>query len=111
MEVRAMAKNLSLSPKRLRTLVNPVRGKRVEEALTILQFLRSPWAREVAKLIRSAAANAENNFQMDAGALKIVRIDLGDGVTAKRQKPRARGQSSRMLRRHSHLTVVVDEED
>ncbi|MBI4236031.1 MAG: 50S ribosomal protein L22 [Chloroflexi bacterium] len=110
MEVSARAKNLSLSVKDLRRLALPIRGRRVEEALTMLRFSPSPWSRQVAKVVRSAAANAENNYQMDPSTLRIVRVDLGPGVTLKRMFPRARGQAGPIHRLSSHLTIVVDEE-
>ena len=110
MEVRARSKNLSLAPQKLREIVAPIRGKPVEEALAILRFAPSPWARQVEKIVRSAAANAENNYQMDPETLRVVRIDVGDGVTMKRFFPRSRGQASPIFRRSSHLTIVVDQE-
>ena len=110
MEVYARVKNLSVSVKDLRPLALPLRGRRVEEALTLLRFSPSPWARQVAKVVRSAAANAENNYQMDPSTLRIIRIDLGAGVTLKRVFPRARGQAGPIHRRFSQITVVVDEE-
>lgn len=91
-------------------LAGPLRGQHVEDALTHLQFLPSPWARKVAKVVRSAAANAENNYEMDPSVLRIVRIEIGPGVTLKRFIPRARGQAGPNYKRHCHLTVVVDEE-
>jgi large subunit ribosomal protein L22 len=110
MEVLAKVRNLSVSAKRLRLLAEPLRGKPVDQALTHLQFLPSPWAKQVAKVVRSAAANAENNYQMDPSTLKIVRVEVGQGVTLRRFTPRARGQAGPRFRRHSHLTIVVDEE-
>ena len=110
MEVLAKAKNLSVSVRKLSLLVAPLRGVPVEDALTKLQFMPSPWAKQVAKVVRSAAANAENNYEMDPSTLRIVRIEVGPGVTLRRFVPRARGQAGPSFRRHSHLTIVVDEE-
>ncbi|MDP7619514.1 MAG: 50S ribosomal protein L22 [Dehalococcoidia bacterium] len=111
MEVSARTKNLSVSVKKLRLLVEPLRGQRVEEALISLQFTPSPWARSIAKVVRSAAANAETNFEMDPGMLRIVRVDIGPAPTLKRYYPRARGQAGPQFRRHSNLRVVVDDEE
>ena len=110
MEVSARAKNLSLSVKDLRHIALPLRGQRVDDALNQLRFAPSPWARQVAKVVRSAAANAENNYQMDPDTLRIVRVDIGQATTLKRIFPRARGQASPIHKLHSHLTIVVDEE-
>ena len=110
MEVRAVAKDTGISARKVRPLVDMVRGKKVDEALTLLQFAPSPTARVVARVVKSAAANAENNFQMEPADLRIVNIFTGEGRTLKRFRPRARGRASRILKRSSHITVVVSEE-
>ena len=110
MEVTAVAKDTGISPRKLRPLVDMVRGKGVDEALTILKFASSPTARVVAKVVRSAAANAENNFQMSPD-LKIVSIFVDEARTLKRFYPRARGRISPILKRSSHITVVVAEQE
>lgn len=110
MEVRAVAKDTGISPRKVRPLVDMVRGKKVDEALTMLQFTPTPTARVVAKVVKSAAANAENNFQMEPADLRIVNIFTGDARTLKRFRPRARGRANRILKRSSHITVVVSEE-
>ena len=109
MEVRAVAKNTGISPQKVRLLVDMVRGKKVDEALTMLKFALSPTARVVAKVVKSAAANAENNFQMVPQDLKIVNIFANEATTLKRFRPRARGRAGRILKRSSHITVVVAE--
>ncbi len=111
MEVRAVAKNTGVAPRKVRLMVNMVRGKKVAEALTMLQFAPSPTAGVVAKVIKSAAANAENNFQMTASNLRIVRIFADAAPTVKRFRPRSRGRASPILKRSSHITVVVTEEE
>ena len=111
MEVRAVAKDISISPRKVRSLVNMVRGKKVDEALAILKFTPTPTARVVAKAVKSAAANAENNFQMSPGDLKIVNI-LADGArTMKGYRPRARGRADHIHKRSSHITVIVAEQE
>jgi len=110
MEVKAVAKNIRVSPRKLRPLVDVIRGKTLDEALTILKFASTPRAKVVAKLIRSAAANAENNFEMSPN-LKIARIFVDEARTMKRFTPRARGRASAILKRSSHITVVVAEEE
>jgi large subunit ribosomal protein L22 len=111
MEVRAVSKDTGISPRKVRPLVDMVRGKKVDEALTLLKFTPTPTARVVAKVVKSAAANAENNFQMEPADLRIVNIFTGEGRTLKRFRARARGRASRILKRSSHITVVVAEEE
>ena len=110
MEVRAVAKNIGVSPRKVRPLVNMVRGKKVNEALTILNFAPTPTARLVAKVVKSAAANAENNFEMSLSDLKIINIFVDEARTQKRYHAQARGRVSPILKRSSHITVIVDEE-
>ncbi len=111
MEVRAVAKDTGISPRKVRLLVDMVRGKKVDEALTLLKFAPTPMARVVAKVVKSAVANAENNFQMDPADLRIVGIFADEARTLKRFRPRARGRASPILKRSSHITVVVAEEE
>jgi large subunit ribosomal protein L22 len=110
-EVKATAKELGASTKRLRPIVDLVRGKRVNEALDTLALLSSPWAKTVAKVVKSAAANAENNLLMDPGRLVLVSIVADQARSLKRFRPRARGRIGRITKRSSHITVVVDEEE
>jgi len=111
MEVRAVAKNTGVSPRKVRLLINMVRNKKVDEALTLLRFTPSPTARVVAKVIKSAAANAESVFQMASSDLKIVSIFADEARTLKRYRPRSRGRVSPILKRSSHITVIVAEEE
>ena len=110
MKVKAIAKDTGISPRKVRLLVDMVRGKKVEQALTILRFTPTPTARIVAKVVKSAAANAENNFQMSPSDLKITQIFTDEARTLKRYRPRARGRVNHILKRSSHITVIVDEE-
>ncbi len=111
MEVRAVAKDTGISPRKVRLLVDMVRGKKVDEALTILRFAPTPTARVVAKVVKSAAANAENNFQMSSSDLKIAKIFADEAPTLKRYRPRARGVAGHILKRSSHITVIVTEQE
>ncbi|MBA7687942.1 50S ribosomal protein L22 [subsurface metagenome] len=110
MKVRAVAKDTGVSSSKVRPLIDMVRGKKVDEALTILKFVPSPRARIVAKVVKTAAANAENNFQMSPSELRIVTIFADEARTLKRHRPRSRGQISPILKRSSHITVVVEQE-
>ncbi len=109
MEVRAVAKDTGISPRKVRPLVDMIRGKKVEEALTLLKFAPTPTARVVAKVVKSASANAENNFQMSPADLGIVSIMVGEARTLKRHRPRSRGRVSPILKRSSHIIVIVAE--
>ena len=109
MEVKAISKDTGVSPRKMRLIVGMVRGKKVEEALNILRFAPTPNASIVAKTIKSAAANAENNFQMTPSELKIVKITADEARMLKRFMPRARGRANEILKRSSHITVVVSE--
>ena len=110
MEVRAVAKNIRVSPRKVRPLIDMIRGKKVETALTMLKFTPTPMARVVAKVVKSAAANAENNFQMSPADLKIVSTYVDEARTMKRFRPGARGRVSPILKRASHITVIVAEQ-
>ena len=81
----------------------------MDDALTTLGLLQSPWAKTVAKVVQSAAANAENNMLMDRDSLRIVHITADGATSLKRFRPRARGRIGRITKRSSHVTVVVDE--
>ena len=111
MEVRAISKNLSVSPKKLRLIVDAVRGKPVPEALMVLGLLTKPAAKDVAKAIKSAAANAENNHRLDPDGLRVVQIKADEGIKLRRMMPMARGKAGAIHKRHSHITVVVSDEE
>jgi len=110
-EVTARAKHIRTSPRKLRPIVDTVRGKKVDEALVILRFLTSPAARTVSKVVKSAAANAENNFEMTPSDLRIVHISVDGGPTMRRYRAGPRGRAKPILKRSSHITVVVAEEE
>lgn len=110
MEVRAIARRVGISAQKVRRYVDLVRGKKVEEALSLLQFYVSPAAKAVAKVIKSAAANAENNYEIPIKDLRIKRIYADEGPRLKRYRPQARGRISPILKRSSHITVIVEEE-
>jgi len=111
MEVSAVSKNTGVSVTKVRPLVDMVRGKKVDEALSMLKFASSPASRVVAKVVKSAAANADNNFQMSPSDLKIVSVFADEAPVMKRFRPRARGRASHILKRSSHITVIVTEQE
>jgi large subunit ribosomal protein L22 len=109
MEVSATAKYLPVSARKVRLVLDQLPGKRIDEAMVMLRFLPTPHARLVEKVVKSAAANAENNYALDTGELRIKRAYAGEGRTLKRFKAKARGRVAPILRRTSHVTVVVEE--
>lgn len=109
MESRAVARYIRISPRKIRLIMDAIRGKRIEEALNQLSFAPEKGAFILKKLINSAVANAEQNFEMDVDKLYIKRIYADEGPTLKRFRPRAMGRAARIRKRTSHLTVVLDE--
>ena len=106
-EARAIAKNVRVTPRKVRLVIDLVRGKDVKEALGILANVNKAAAVPVSKLIKSAAANATNNFGMDEDKLYIATIYANDGLRMKRYLPRAKGSASGLVKRASHITVIV----
>jgi len=109
MQVKAIQKDTGIPPRKVRPLVDMVRGKKVDDALNLLRFMPTPHAQAVAKVVKSAAANAENNYQMTPEDLRIVRIYADGARSLRRFRPRARGRAGRIVKRSSHITVVVEE--
>lgn len=109
METRAAAKYVRISPRKIRLVINQVRGKKVGDALNMLSFAPQKGARILKKLVNSAVANAEENSGVDVDSLYIKRIYADEGPTLKRWRPRARGRATRIRKRVSHLTVILDE--
>src|SRR3972149_5110515 len=106
-----MAKHTGYPASKMRPLADLVRGKRVDEALNLLRFTPTPKAKVIAKVVKSAAANAENNFQMDPADLKVVKIFVDEATSLRRFRPRSRGRVSPIKKRSSHITVVVAEQE
>ncbi|MFB3052259.1 MAG: 50S ribosomal protein L22 [Dehalococcoidia bacterium] len=111
MEVRSFSRNAAIAPKKARLILDEIRGKRVDEAMALLRFMPTPHARLVAKAVRSAAANAENNYNISPQTLRISEAYAGDGLTLKRLRTRARGRADVIRRRRSNITIVVQEEE
>jgi large subunit ribosomal protein L22 len=108
-EVRAIARNVRMSPQKVRLVLDVIRGKPVGEAEAILRYLPHKAAGPVGKLLRSAVANADNNFEMDPDELVVSQVSADGGTTLKRWRPRARGRVNRILKRSSHITLAVKE--
>lgn len=109
MEVRAVSKYLRISPSKARLVADLVRSKNVGDALTILKFTPKKGARLLSKTLRSAMANAENTKSMDMDGLYVKEIYVDEGPRLKRWRPRAMGRATRILKRTSHITVVLGE--
>ena len=111
METRAVAKYIRITPRKVRIVLDLIRGKNVAEAFAILKFTPKAGADVVEKVLRSAVANAENNFDMGADKLFVKTAYADQGPTLKRIHPRSRGQAFKILKRTSHVTIVVDEKN
>ena len=111
MEAKAVAKYVRMSSSKLKPVVDLVRGKDLEEALTILKFTPGKGSELVEKVVQSAAANAENNNEMNPDALYVAEISANQGPTMKRWRPGAQGRAGMILKRTSHITVVLKEKE
>ncbi len=109
MEIKASAKYLRVSPLKLRLVTSTISGKKVEEALALLRFLPQRGARLVRKVVEAAVANAEQRPQVDVDTLFVKKVWVDGGPSLKRFQARAMGRVNRILKRSSHLTVVLDE--
>jgi large subunit ribosomal protein L22 len=104
----AQAKYVRMTPMKCRRVIDIVRGMPVQEALDVLRFQPQAASEPIAKVIASAAANAENNKQLDPASLFISSAYVDEGPTLKRFRPRAQGRAFRIRKRTSHITVVVE---
>ena len=109
MEARATAKMIRIAPRKVRLVVDLVRGKQVQEALAILEYTNKNASPAVSKVVKSAAANAVNNQMMDADKLYIKEIYVDEGPTLKRYTTKAKGSGAQILKRTSHINCVVAE--
>ena len=111
MEVRAVAKYQRVSPRKARLVVDLIKGKSIEEALSMLQHLHKGSAPMISRVLRSAAANAENNFNLDLSGMYVKRALADEGPRMKRVWMRGRGRRDTKLHRTAHITIVVDERE
>jgi large subunit ribosomal protein L22 len=109
MEARAIAKYIRLSPQKARLLIDLIRGKKAEDALTVLSFNKKAAARSVTKVLKSAIANAENTKKCDVDKLYVKSAFVDQGPAIKRMHARAMGRGYPVKRRTSHITIVLDE--
>lgn len=111
MEAKAVAKYIRISPRRVRQVVDLIRGKGIREAEAILMVTPKRGARAVAKVLKSAVANAEHNYDLDVRELIVSRAFVDEGPTLKRYQPRGMGRANVRRKRSSHITVVVGEKE
>ncbi|OFO54167.1 MULTISPECIES: 50S ribosomal protein L22 [Nosocomiicoccus] len=111
MQAKATARTVRIAPRKVRLVVDLVRGKEVGEAVALLKLTNKRAAEVVEKLILSAAANAEHNYDMDVDSLIVSEIYANEGPTLKRFRPRAQGRATGINKRTSHITVVLTEKE
>ena len=109
MEAKAIAKNVRIAPRKARVVMDIIRGKSVADASAILKFTPKVGAEIIERVLKSAVANAENNFDMNVDNLYVSTCFVDQGPTMKRIHPRSRGQAFKILKRTSHITVAVEE--
>ncbi|MFP3870873.1 MAG: 50S ribosomal protein L22 [Syntrophobacteria bacterium] len=109
MEAKAVTRYVRISPHKARRVTELVKGKQVGDALTLLKFVPRKGARLVSKTMQSALANAEQNPAIDVDTLYVKRIFVDEGPSMKRWRPRAMGRATRIIKRTSHITVILAE--
>ncbi|SDC49372.1 50S ribosomal protein L22 [Shouchella lonarensis] len=108
-QAKAVAKQVRIAPRKVRLVIDLIRGKQVGEAIAILKHTPKAASPVVEKLLNSAVANAEHNYEMEPNGLYISEVFVDEGPTLKRFRPRAQGRASRINKRTSHITLVVKE--
>lgn len=111
MQARAVATHIRIAPRKIRIVIDLIRGKHIDDAFAILKYTPKIGSEIVEKVLKSAVANAENNFEMNADNLYVAAAYVDQGPTLKRIHPRSRGQAFKILKRSSHVTVIVKERD
>lgn len=106
---RATARYIRISARKVKVVIDLIRGKSVKEAAAILMYTPKAAAEPVLKLLNSAIANAENNLELDRENLYVAEVYANQGPSLKRFRPRAQGRASRILKRTSHITIVLDQ--
>ena len=109
MEVLAKGKNVKIAPRKVRLVLDVIKGRKVDESVAILRNLPQPIARKVEKILRSAAANAENNFNLAADDLRVKLAYADEGTRLHRFRAGARGRAKPYTHRYSHITIVVED--
>ena len=107
--VKAINKNVSSSPRKLALVCNFIKGKKADVALRDLEFTRKKIAKDVSKTVKSAIANAENNYQFDIDNLFVKEAFVGKSLVMKRYRPRAKGRASPIKKPFSRITIILEE--
>ncbi|MFT9040860.1 50S ribosomal protein L22 [Schleiferilactobacillus harbinensis] len=107
----AIARTVRIAPRKARLVIDLIRGRGVAEALAILQFTPRAGSPIITKVLKSAVANAEHNFDLEAQNLFVSKAFVDEGPTLKRFRPRAKGSASAINKRTSHITVIVSEKE
>ncbi len=110
-QAKAIAKFVRIAPRKVRIVMNLIRGKDIADAYAILKFTPKRGSGIIEKVLKSAVANAENNYDMDGANLYVAACYVDQGPTLKRIQPRSRGQAFSILKRTSHITVIVKEKE
>ena len=108
-QAKAIAKTVRIAPRKVRLVVDLIRGKQVGEAVAILQLTPKAASPVVEKVLKSAIANAEHNYDLDVNNLVVSEIFVDEGPTLKRFRPRAQGRASQINKRTSHITIILSE--
>ena len=111
MEARAYLRNVRIAPRKVQIVLNLIRNKSVEVAMATLKNTPKAACEELEKLLKSAVANAENNYNMDKNNLYVAECFVCPGPTMKRIRPRAQGRAFQVLKRTSHITMVLKEKE
>ncbi len=111
MEAKATAKYIRMSPRKARLVADQIRGRNAQEALSILKFIPNRPAEPIYKVLHSAMANAENNFEMNRDELYVAQIFVDQGPVLKRFRPRARGMASKIRKPTSHITIILKQRE
>ncbi len=109
MEAKAVARHVRIAPRKVRIVIDLIRGKNVGEAFAILKHTPKVASEVLKKVLKSAVANAEHNYDMNVDNLYVAAAYVDQGPTLKRIHPRSRGQAFKILKRTSHVTIVVKE--
>ncbi len=111
MEAKAVAKTVRIAPRKVKLVIDLIRGKKVGDAYAILRNTPRGATKAVEKLLKSAVANAEHNYQLDQDKLYVKEIYVGEGKTLKRMQPHAQGRAFQILKRTSHIYITVAEKE
>jgi large subunit ribosomal protein L22 len=109
MEITAKLNYLRIAPRKMRLLVDLIRGEKIEKAITLLDFSIKKGSKPLKKVLEQAVANAENNFQLEKPSLYISKITIDEGPKLKRWRARARGRAARIEKKTSHITLILSE--